>query len=157
MGLLTNALSVDVEEWYHGNLYRLRGSEVARFESRVVPATELLLEVLSEAGARATFFFLGIVAREHPGLVRRVAAGGHEIACHGWSHRLLYELPAEEIKREILQARLLLEDISGMPVRGFRAPSWSVTSKNWDLLRQALGPDGVGVPVRARQSRRPRA
>lgn len=157
---MLNALTFDVEEWYHGNLFNFDEGDMSRFEPRVVASTCRLLDVLSRAGTKATFFFLGVVARDHPELVRRVAAEGHEIGCHGWSHRLLYTLPEHEVKREVSRAKALLEDICGVAVRGFRAPSWSINSRTMPMLRMieecgfeydsSLFPEGTpvfGVPT----------
>ncbi|MGE5542072.1 MAG: polysaccharide deacetylase family protein [Bacillota bacterium] len=132
---MLNALTFDIEEWYHGNLFHFAEPQIARFPSRVGPPTMAILDMLAASGKRATFFFLGVVARDHPELVRRAASEGHEIACHGWEHRLLYTMPGHEIKRDLLKAKGLLEDISGVPVRGFRAPSWSMSRRSTELLR----------------------
>ncbi len=126
---MLNSLTFDIEEWYHGNLFDFGEPEMARFQSRVAPATNELLDLLGAAGTKATFFFLGVVAREHPDLVRRAASESHEIACHGWRHRLLYELPDDEVRDDLYRAKALLEDISGARVLGFRAPSWSISGR----------------------------
>lgn len=133
--LLLNALTFDVEEWYHGNLLSYTEEKMAGFESRVEPAVMDVCEMLDLAGVKATFFFLGDVAARNPGLVRAVASGGHEIACHGWRHVLLYTIPEDEVGKDLRRAKALLEDISGQPVRGFRAPSWSVSRRAGRLLR----------------------
>lgn len=132
---MLNALTFDIEEWYHGNLFRFGEPQMAGFPSRVAPPTMDILDILGASGTRATFFFLGVVAREHPKLVRRAASEGHEIACHGWQHRLLYSLSDDEVRQDLLRAKGLLEDISGSRVRGFRAPSWSISHRTTDLLR----------------------
>ncbi|MGE5483747.1 MAG: polysaccharide deacetylase family protein [Ignavibacteriales bacterium] len=132
---MLNALTFDIEEWYHGNLFRFAEPQMARFPSRVAPPTMDILDMLRASGTRATFFFLGVVARDHPELVRRAASEGHEVACHGWEHRLLYTLSDDEVKQDLLRAKGLLEDISGTRVRGFRAPSWSISRRTTHLLR----------------------
>lgn len=90
--MITNALSVDVEEYYHAAIFRhgTRSLNSGCFESRVEQSVERLLELLSDHFARATFFVLGEIAMHHPGIVRKIAAQGHEIACHGNGHEDVY-------------------------------------------------------------------
>ncbi len=96
--------------------------------------TERLLALFEESGVRATFFVLGWVAARFPALVRRIAAGHHEIASHGYGHRLVYDLTPEEFREDVRRAKGLLEDIGGMAVHGYRAPSYSITERSlWAL------------------------
>jgi polysaccharide deacetylase family protein (PEP-CTERM system associated) len=122
------ALSVDVEDYFQVQAFahRVAREDWARYPSRVARNTEVLLDLFDEAGARGTFFVLGWVAREHRVLVARIAARGHEIASHGMSHRMLTELSPEEFRVEARDSKALLEDLSGSPVLGFRAPSYSI-------------------------------
>jgi polysaccharide deacetylase family protein (PEP-CTERM system associated) len=93
-----------------------------------------LLELFDEFGIRATFFVLGWIAERHPALVRDIAAGGHEIASHGYGHRLVYDLTADEFREDVRRAKGTLEALSGRPVIGYRAPSYSVTNRSlWAL------------------------
>jgi polysaccharide deacetylase family protein (PEP-CTERM system associated) len=93
-----------------------------------------LLALFDEAGARGTFFVLGWVAERHPRLVKEIAARGHEIACHGFSHRLVYDQPPEEFHAETLRAKKLLEDLTGSAVLGYRAASYSIVRRSlWAL------------------------
>ena len=124
------ALSVDVEEWYH-NCWVQEYVE----PSRRPPLTEeldrllpLLLERLARASARATFFFLGEVARRLPQSVRAVAAAGHEVACHGELHLRANQRTPEAFRRDLECAKARLEDLVGGRVSGFRAPEWSLRS-----------------------------
>jgi len=123
--MTTHALSVDVENWYDTNLGEISPVEVE--DSRVVPETMRVLEVLQEHSTHATFFILGKVAERHPSLVRSIADAGHEIACHSYEHRLVCRLSPEEFAEQLRRARGLLQDVSGQPVLGFRAPTWSIT------------------------------
>ena len=91
-----------------------------------MPNTERLLELLAAHGARATFFFLGEVAERYPQLVRRVAAAGHEIGSHGYAHRHLSELLWREFRDDVARSLGVLQDIAGVPVRGFRAPYFAI-------------------------------
>jgi polysaccharide deacetylase family protein (PEP-CTERM system associated) len=105
-----------------------------RQPSRVAANTSRLLDLLAEHGVRATFFVLGWVAERHPDLVRRIAAQGHEIASHSYWHRLVYELTPDAFREDLARARGVLEDAAGVRVTGFRAPSYSVTSRSlWAL------------------------
>jgi polysaccharide deacetylase family protein (PEP-CTERM system associated) len=122
--------SVDVEDWFHNNFTSAPRLDVSAFERRVEVGVERLLDALAATGSRATFFVLGSVAEEHPALVKRIANAGHEIGSHALSHTLLYEQRPDEVARDLEKARALLQDLSGQPVLGFRAPSWSITSRN---------------------------
>jgi peptidoglycan/xylan/chitin deacetylase (PgdA/CDA1 family) len=116
--MITNALSVDVEEYYHAAIFRhgTRGQGTASFESRVEQSVERLLGLLSDHFARATFFVLGEIAMHHPGIVRAIAAQGHEIACHGNGHEDVYRLTPHEFRADIRQAKMRIEDVVGDPV-----------------------------------------
>lgn len=127
-------LTVDVEDWFHVNYRSFRAPPGPPEPRRVEQNTDRLLELCARAGHRGTFFVLGCVAEDHPDLVRRIAAAGHEVACHGLAHDLLYEQGEERFRREVAAARARLQDQSGQPVLGFRAPSWSLTRRSlWAL------------------------
>ena len=130
---LPNALTVDVEDWYHSVL-EIDPAAWPQCEDRVAPATERLLACLAERGARATFFVLGHVAERHPELVGAIEAAGHEIACHGYAHRLVYTLSPEEFRADLRRALGLLRAQARGPIRGFRAAYWSITRRSaWAL------------------------
>ncbi len=128
---IVNALTVDVEDYFHVTALEphIPRSAWGRWPVRVEANTRRVLELLGRHGARATFFVLGWVAERFPGLVREIAAAGHEVASHGWDHRRLTGLTPEDFRRDVLRARILLEDVTGMPVRGYRAPSFSITAR----------------------------
>jgi polysaccharide deacetylase family protein (PEP-CTERM system associated) len=131
-----NALTVDVEDYYQVGVFqkRLDRAEWASFEPRVERNTEQLLEWFERRGAKATFFCLGGIAQRHPGLVRRIAAGGHEVGSHGFDHEPVHRMTPEAFREDARKTRLLLEDLSGAAVLGFRAPSFSITKKTlWAL------------------------
>jgi len=149
---MRNILTVDVEEWFHGNDFDLSEERSAGLESRVEPQTDQLLDLLDRAGAHATFFILGHVAREHPGLVRRIHERGHEVASHGHRHELVYRLTPGQFEAELRESARVLSGITGEPVTAFRAPSWSITEKSlWalDIVRACgLRADSSIFPLR---------
>jgi polysaccharide deacetylase family protein (PEP-CTERM system associated) len=129
-------LSFDVEEYFHVETFReaVGAARWEGMESRVAESTRRLLDLVDEAGVEATFFVLGWVAERHPGLVREIAARGHEVASHGFGHDLAYALTPERFLDDVRRARELLCELSGQPVEGYRAPSFSITRRNpWAL------------------------
>jgi polysaccharide deacetylase family protein (PEP-CTERM system associated) len=123
-----NALTVDVEEYYHGVEFTeaLGAKGLSELPSRVVGETERLLDLLDEHDARATFFTLGQVAHRYPRLVRTIVERGHELASHGWDHTLVTALAPDGFRRDVQQAKRALEQASGQPVYGYRAPNYSI-------------------------------
>jgi polysaccharide deacetylase family protein (PEP-CTERM system associated) len=132
--------SVDVEEWFHSNFETAPVLDTTRLPRRAADGVARVLEALAESGSRATFFVLGELAEEQPAIVRAIARAGHEVACHSYSHTLLYRQTPERVREDLARARAVLEDLSGQSVVGFRAPSWSITEENlWalDVIAQA--------------------
>lgn len=133
---IINALTVDVEDYYHVAALAPkipRDSWDSR-ESRVVENTEKLLGIFDQFDVRATFFVLGWVAERHPHLVQDIVKRGHEVACHGYSHRLVYEQSDNEFFEETRRAKNLLENIIGSAVLGYRAASYSIVRESlWAL------------------------
>lgn len=134
--------SIDVEDWFNlsGTGLEPPPSEWDRLESRVERNLRLLFGLLAEGGGTATCFFLGYFAKRFPHLVREAVAAGHEVASHSYFHRLVYEMTPAEFYEDALASRKLLEDISGKPVRGYRAPAFSVTDHTpwfFDKLAEA--------------------
>lgn len=126
---MLNVLSVDVEEYFHAEIFQMgaRSHGAARsFESRVEASVDLLLGLMAQTGARGTFFTLGEVAASHPSLVRAIAALGHEVACHGDRHECVYRMTPEQFRADIRRARERLQNLSGAPVIGYRAPNFSI-------------------------------
>lgn len=138
----TNALSVDVEDYFQvsalaPHIDRQRWDSI---ECRVERNVDRLLELFERRAARATFFTLGWIAQRYPALVRRVAAQGHEVASHGSDHLRASDQTPQQFRKDIGDARKLLEDIAGQTVRGYRAPSFSIgTSNLWafDCIAEA--------------------
>jgi polysaccharide deacetylase family protein (PEP-CTERM system associated) len=134
--------SIDVEDWFNlsGTGLEPPPSEWDRLESRLERNLRGLLELLAESGSTATCFVVGYFAKRFPHLVREAVAAGHEIASHSYFHRLVYEMSPTEFYDDALTTRKLLEDISGGPVHGFRAPAFSVTERTpwfFDKLMEA--------------------
>jgi polysaccharide deacetylase family protein (PEP-CTERM system associated) len=117
-----HALTIDVEEWFHDDWRPARGVDWDRMASTVVADVERLLALLDAAGARATFFVLGDVARRHPAVVRRIAAAGHEIASHGFAHRPVAAQTPRELAADVRDSLAALADCVGVTPRGYRAP-----------------------------------
>ena len=133
---IPNALTVDVEDYFHVAALapHIRRDSWTSREPRVVGNTQRLLAIFEQFDVRGTFFVLGWVAERYPQLVRDIAARGHEIACHGLSHRLVYEQSPKEFHEETLRSKNLLEDINGSAVLGYRAASYSIVRESlWAL------------------------
>lgn len=139
---IRNALTIDVEDYFHVYAF---ASHIPReswdsLPCRVERNVETTLAMLDEHKAKATYFMLGWVAERYPGLARRIVAQGHELASHGYAHRLATEQNREEFHQDVTRAKRLLEDIGGVVVKGYRAPSFSIGRDNlWALecLREA--------------------
>jgi polysaccharide deacetylase family protein (PEP-CTERM system associated) len=129
-------LTVDLEDWYH--CLEPEPQHWREFEPRIDAVTDHLLLLLQECNAEATFFVLGDVAENHPALIRRILSGGHEIGSHGWHHRFIYAQERAEFREDVFRSIHLLQDLTGLPVRSYRAPYFSVTKASlWalDILR----------------------
>ena len=139
---MKHALTIDVEDYYQVAAFKdqIAPSDWSSQVSRVERNTHKFLEITEEHSVTATFFFLGWVADQFPNMVREVVAAGHEVACHGYSHQLIYEQSQETFKQETLRSKALLEDQAQTSVAGYRAASYSVTPKSlWalDIISEA--------------------
>ncbi len=133
---LLNALTIDIEDYYHVASFegQTTRAEWGRWESRVTGSTHRLLEMLADAGVRGTFFVLGWVAERYPQLVRDIHNEGHEIGCHSYWHRLVYRQTPEEFRQDLRRARDVLQDAIGDAVIAYRAPCFSITRQSlWAL------------------------
>jgi polysaccharide deacetylase family protein (PEP-CTERM system associated) len=133
---MLNALTIDVEDYFHVSGFDrcVSRKQWDDFAPRVVDSTRCVLDLLAAAGVRATFFVLGWVAERQPDLVRIVRAAGHEVGCHGYAHRLIYEQTPRQFRVDLRLARLVLENILGEKVSAYRAPSFSITRRSlWAL------------------------
>ncbi len=136
-----NAMTIDVEDWFQVQAFAgcISRNDWDGLERRVEPNTDRILKLLSDAGVVGTFFTLGWVAERHPALVRRIVAAGHELASHGYWHRLAHEQTPADFAADVGGARKLLEDVGGVPVAGYRAPTFSINGRNpwaFDVLAE---------------------
>jgi polysaccharide deacetylase family protein (PEP-CTERM system associated) len=133
---MINALTIDVEDYYMVSAFAdvVRFADWGTYESRVEKNTYRILKVLDEHNVKATFFILGWVAERCSKLVRDVHASGHEVACHGYNHCLIYDMTSDQFREDIRKAKGILEDIISAPVIGYRAPSYSIIKETlWAL------------------------
>lgn len=149
-----NVMTVDVEDYFHVSAFEsnIDRSQWANLPCRVEANTHRLLDMMDEKNIRATYFVLGWVAERYPALVREIAARGHEVACHGYSHKLIFNQSQEEFRQETARAKALLEDQVGSPMLGYRAASYSITRASlWALdvlVEQGFKYDSSIFPVR---------
>jgi len=129
---LINALTIDVEDYFHVSAFEPHIDRAVweKVPCRIERNVDCLLGLLDEHRARATFFTLGWVAHRYPGLVKRIVAQGHELASHGYGHRRASDLDHAAFSEDIRRAKALLEDVGGVPVIGYRAPSFSIGRGN---------------------------
>lgn len=120
--IMLHALSIDVEDWYHDYLVDPRVPRIGRVEAN----THAVLDMLEAHGVKATFFFLGEVAERLPGLVRRVARGGHEVGSHGYRHYPVMRMTRREFFADVSRSLRAIEDAIGQAVLGYRAPYFSI-------------------------------
>jgi polysaccharide deacetylase family protein (PEP-CTERM system associated) len=138
----TNAMSVDVEDYFHVAAFKnlIGRSDWSKFEYRAVANVERILQLFDDHSVKATFFVLGWVAEKSPDLIRLIAENQHELASHGMYHEQVFELSPDYFRDDVTRSKKILEDLSGAPVRGYRAPSYSINHNNlWalDVLDEA--------------------
>jgi polysaccharide deacetylase family protein (PEP-CTERM system associated) len=169
---IANALTVDVEDYFQVSALapHIARADWERIPCRVEHNVETILSLFADSGARATFFTLGWIGQRYPGLVKRIVAEGHELASHGYGHLRIHEQTPEEFTQDIGRAKALLEDLSGTEVKGYRAPSFSISQRTlWAFERIAqagyrysssvypVRHDLYGMPDAPRFPYRPRA
>ncbi|MDZ7588318.1 MAG: XrtA system polysaccharide deacetylase [Parasphingorhabdus sp.] len=128
---LFNALSVDIEDWFQVGAFEpvINRADWDSLECRVERNTDAVLQLFADGGVHATFFTLGWVAERYPALIQRIVAAGHEVASHGYDHKRVFNLTADEFAADLIKTRKILEDASGQPVTGYRAPSFSIDQR----------------------------
>jgi polysaccharide deacetylase family protein (PEP-CTERM system associated) len=123
--MITNAISFDVEEYFQVTDFEgIVDKKIC--EPRLWTSMELVLGILAEAGVKATFFVLGSVAESCKDLIVKASSLGHEIACHGYGHKLIYNQSIQEFREDVFRTKNILEEITGKPVIGYRAPTFSI-------------------------------
>lgn len=140
---LINYLTIDVEDYFQVAAFEdiINSESWASMECRVERNTDVILDILARYGVQATFFVVGWIAEKYPALVQAINRHGHEIGCHSYLHRKIYDLTPEEFREDTRRAKNILEDITGTFVSGYRAPSYSITKKSlWALdILEELG------------------
>jgi polysaccharide deacetylase family protein (PEP-CTERM system associated) len=126
-------MSIDVEDYFQVSAFapHIRREDWDSLPCRVERNVDVILGLLDEAGAKATFFTLGWIAERYPQVVRSIVDNGHELASHGYGHQRASDLTPEAFRDDITRAKRILEDLGGVAVRGYRAPSFSINRKNW--------------------------
>lgn len=131
-----NYLTIDVEDYYQVSAFEtvIDVPSWSGYLPRVERNTQIILDILGKRHVSATFFIVGWIADQFPQLVRKISDQGHEIGCHSYYHRKIYDLTPDAFREDTYRAKSILESISGKPVRGYRAPSYSITQKSlWAL------------------------
>jgi polysaccharide deacetylase family protein (PEP-CTERM system associated) len=141
-GVLVNALTIDVEDYFQVSAFApyIARSTWEEHPCRIEQNIDRVLGLLSEAGVHATFFTLGWIAERYPEMVRRIVSDGHELASHGYAHERASALEPNAFQADVALAKAVLEDIAGIAVQGYRAPSFSIGADNlwaYDCLAQA--------------------
>jgi polysaccharide deacetylase family protein (PEP-CTERM system associated) len=133
MAGIKNAMSVDVEDYFQVSAFapHIRREDWDSLPCRVERNVDAILGLLDEADSKATFFTLGWIAERYPQVVRRIVDGGHELASHGYGHQRVSDLTPAAFRDDITRAKRLLEDLGGVAIRGYRAPSFSIGQNNW--------------------------
>jgi polysaccharide deacetylase family protein (PEP-CTERM system associated) len=129
-------LSIDVEDWFQVENLKdaIERKSWEYCASRVERNINLILQLLNETNSKATFFVLGWIAQRFPGLIKTIYSEGHEIACHGYNHELVYKMDRKQFKSDVGRAKGVLQDITGDNIIGYRAPSFSITDWAFDVL-----------------------
>jgi len=133
---MLNALTIDVEDYFQVNAFagHLRQDQWGSYPLRVNHNTRRIMDMLDTFDIKATFFILGWVAERLPELVREIHRRGHEIACHGYGHELVYAIGPKRFRADIRRSKAILEDQCGVRINGYRAPSYSITKQSlWAL------------------------
>ena len=152
--MIAHHFTIDLEEYFQVSAFESRVSRAdwERLESRVAREVEPLLDLLARHEARATFFVLGWVAERHIELIQSLVRAGHEVASHGWDHVRVTQQAPSQFRQSVRRTKRVLEEITGEPVLGFRAPSFSIVpGQEWALdvlLEEGYSYDSSLFPIR---------
>lgn len=140
--MTANAMTIDVEDYFQVSAFRHHIAREAwdHLPCRIERNMDLILALLDAHGVQATFFTLGWIAERYPSVVRRIVAGGHELASHGYGHHKVTEQTPDAFREDVTRSKAVLEDLGGQAVHGYRAPSFSIDAGNlWalDILKEA--------------------
>jgi len=138
-----NFLTFDIEEWFSANFSSLDLSQFQNRESNVEFNIDKLINLCAEYNVKSTCFILGKLAQDKPQIVKKLHNAGHEIACHSYNHKLIYEMTSKEFDEDTKKACSVLENLIGEKVVGYRAPSWSVNEKNLEWFYDILYENGI--------------
>lgn len=161
MNPIKNYLTIDVEDYFQVSAFEkvIQPASWGGYVSRVERNTGRILDLLAEHRVKATFFIVGWTAERYPGMVKEIVNHGHEIGCHSYLHQKIFDLTPEEFRQDTKKAKDILEDITGRPVVGYRAPTYSITKKSlwaldileelefrWDSSIFPIIHDNYGIP-----------
>jgi polysaccharide deacetylase family protein (PEP-CTERM system associated) len=150
--MLVNALTVDVEDWFHATFLGVDEDSWPACEPRIVTSTRRILDILREEGVKATFFVLGWVAEKHPAIVQAINADEHEIACHSHYHRQVFRQTPEEFSADLRKSIASIHSAADVTILGYRAPAYSIgASQKWAfdiMVEQGIEYDSSILPVR---------
>lgn len=140
--LPVNAMSVDVEDYFQVSAFEehVGRSKWDTMPNRISRNVDRILQLFDDADTKATFFILGWVAEKLPNVVSQISAEGHEIASHSFEHARVWTQTPDQFREDVSKTRKILEDVSGVPVIGYRAPSFSIVeSALWayDVLQES--------------------
>jgi polysaccharide deacetylase family protein (PEP-CTERM system associated) len=130
--IIKNAMTVDVEDYFQVSAFEqcIHRSDWDKLPHRVEQNTHKILDLFATAEINSTFFVLGWVAERYPSIINRIIAEGHELASHGYAHQRATQQTRGEFRKDIHQAKVVLEDLSGVQIKGYRAPSYSISKEN---------------------------
>jgi polysaccharide deacetylase family protein (PEP-CTERM system associated) len=150
-GEILNAMTIDVEDWYH-SITSIPFKDWHQYEDRVEVCTRKILEIFRNFQITATFFCLGYIAENNPKLIEAIQKDGHEIGTHGYAHQLVYNMTPDEFRKDLIASINILEQITGEKVVGYRAPYWTITKDSYwalDILaEEGLKYDASIYPIK---------
>ena len=138
-----NFVTFDIEEWYHANYDDVDLNKYKDISTNLEYSVNRLLNICENYGVKSTCFILGNLAKEKPYIVKKINEQGHEVASHGFAHKLVYTMKPKEFKEDLRISCDILEQITGNKVLGFRAPSWSVKQEQLDWFYDILAEQGL--------------